>query len=145
MAAASQDQDEVISGINVTPLVDIVLVVLIIFIVTASFVLRTQIPIELPRAATGEAGSAGLLNLALTAQGELALDGKPVALDGLGPAIAAARTRAQAEGKPVTAFIAADVATPYGKFAAVVDRLRAEGIADIALDTQPTALEEAAR
>jgi len=143
MASTSQDQDEVISGINVTPLVDIVLVILIIFIVTASFVLRTRIPVELPRAATGEAAASGLLNLGLTAQGELLVDGRPRPLGELAAAVQEVRARAQAEGRQVTAFIAADVATPYGKFAALVDRLRAEGVTDIALDTQPAEAAEA--
>jgi biopolymer transport protein ExbD len=145
MAAGTHDSDEVISGINVTPLVDIVLVILIIFIVTASFVLKTRIPVELPRAATGEAGEAGLMNLALTAQGELFLDSQPLSLDALPAAVREARERARSEGRTVSAFIAADVATPYGKFAALVDRLRAEEVTDIALDTQPVALEEAGR
>ena len=54
MAASTQQEDDIISGINVTPLVDIILVVLIIFIVTASLVLRNNIPVELPQAQSAE-------------------------------------------------------------------------------------------
>ncbi len=60
MAVTSQQDDDIISGINVTPLVDIILVVLIIFIVTASLVLRHNIPVELPQAQTGEQSVDGL-------------------------------------------------------------------------------------
>ena len=77
MAASTQQEDDIISGINVTPLVDIILVVLIIFIVTASLVLRNNIPVELPRAQTAEQSVEGLISLAITADGELYLNGRP--------------------------------------------------------------------
>lgn len=141
MAASTQQDDDIISGINITPLVDIILVVLIIFIVTASFVLRNNIPVELPRAASGEEATSGLLNLAIDREGALFINGKPANLDDLPKAIAEARAR-QAK---VSAFIAADVASQYGSFARLVDRLRLEGVTDIALDTQPKGSEEAPR
>ena len=50
----SQDEDDgMISGINVTPLVDITLVLLIIFMVTASYIVKASIEVDLPRAANG--------------------------------------------------------------------------------------------
>ena len=57
MAAGDNGTSEMISGINVTPLVDITLVLLIIFMVTAKLVIApaTALPLELPKAATGEA------------------------------------------------------------------------------------------
>ncbi|NMB75213.1 MAG: biopolymer transporter ExbD [Myxococcales bacterium] len=139
MAHTSQDSDEIISGINVTPLVDIVLVLLIIFIVTASFVLKSKIPIELPKAASGEASQGGLLNLAVTREGLLYINGQASSLDGIAPAVAEARSRLSA-GATVTAFVSADQGASYGSFAAVVDRLRLAGVSDIALDTMPLAL-----
>lgn len=141
MAASVQNDDDIISGINITPLVDIILVVLIIFIVTASFVLKSNIPVELPKAATGQESTAGLLNLALDKSGALYLNGQAGSLDDLPRAIAEAR----AKDPKVGAFIAADVQAQYGAFARVVDRLRLEGVTDIALDTQPRGPEEARR
>jgi biopolymer transport protein ExbD len=141
MAYSSQDSDEIISGINVTPLVDIVLVLLIIFIVTASFVLRNRIPVELPKAQTAEASNGGLLNLALTRQGELFINGQPGKLEDLPKAVGEARAKVSGQG-PVSAFVAADAQAQYGAFAAVIDRLRLEGVTDIALDTQPVDLQE---
>jgi len=141
MAQAPQDSDEIISGINITPLVDIVLVLLIIFIVTASFVLRTQIPVDLPRAQSAEAGQAGLLNLALTREGQLYINGQPESLDGIAQAVEEARRKLSA-GATLSAFVSADQGATYGAFAAVVDRLRLAGVTDIALDTAPAALGE---
>jgi biopolymer transport protein ExbD len=51
MAGIQNDNDEEITGINVTPLVDIMLVLLIIFMVTANFIVRETVEVDLPRAA----------------------------------------------------------------------------------------------
>ena len=54
MAGGAGDQEEGITGINVTPLVDIVLVLLIIFMVTAKLIVNpNSVPLDLPKAATG--------------------------------------------------------------------------------------------
>jgi biopolymer transport protein ExbD len=142
MGAFSQQDDDIISGINVTPLVDIILVVLIIFIVTASLVLRNNIPVELPQAKTAEQSVEGLINLAVTAQGELYLNGRPGTLDDIPGLVDEAREKVEEKGGKVSAFISADVQTRYGKFAEVVDRLRDENVSDIALDTKPPEVAE---
>jgi biopolymer transport protein ExbD len=142
MAASTQQDDEIISGINVTPLVDIILVVLIIFIVTASLVLRNNVPVELPRAQSAEQSLEGLINLAVTSGGELYLNGRPGRLDDLPALVSQAREKIGRGGK-VSAFISADVNARYGKFAEVIDRLRLEGVSDIALDTKPPEIAEA--
>ncbi len=137
MAFTSQQDDDIISGINVTPLVDIILVVLIIFIVTASLVLRHNIPVELPQAKTGEQSVDGLINLAVTAEGNLYLNGRPGVLEDIPALVAKVRQKIKDSGGKVSAFISADTQARYGKFAVVIDRLRLEGVSDIALDTQP--------
>jgi len=137
MAASTQNDDEIISGINVTPLVDIILVVLIIFIVTASLVLRHNIPVDLPQAQTSEQSVEGLMNLAVTADGELYLNGRPGTLDDIPALVEETRQKVGNNGKKVSAFISADIQARYGKFAEVVDRLRQEQVSDIALDTKP--------
>jgi biopolymer transport protein ExbD len=131
------DQDELITGINVTPLVDVAFVVLIIFIVTASLVLKDNIPVDLPEAQSGQRTNPGLLNVAITARGRIHINGKPASLEALPGAVAAARTEARRRGRQVSAFIAADVKSEYGTFASVVDRLRTLGVTDVALDTKP--------
>lgn len=142
MAMTTQDQDDIIAGINVTPLVDIVLVILIIFIMTASVIFRSSLPLSLPQAASAEKTPVGLLNLGITASGALYVNGQPRRLDELPAAVADARRRAGTRGEKVSAFVSADVKAPYGLFAQVVDRLRLEQVEDIALDTQPTAVAE---
>ena len=143
MAASIQQDDELISGINVTPLVDIILVVLIIFIVTASLVLRNNIRVDLPEARTAEQSLEGLVNLAVTDEGVLYLNGRPGTLEDIPALVAEVREKLKDAGGKVTAFISADTKARYGKFAQVVDRLRLEGVSDIALDTRPPEIEKA--
>ncbi len=67
MAGGAQDDgDDGITGINVTPLVDVVLVLLIIFMVTATYIVRESIEVELPRAAHGGESVGVMLNIVIT-------------------------------------------------------------------------------
>ena len=141
-SAALDDGDEVISGINVTPLVDVVLVLLIIFIVTASFLMKSAIPVDLPAAASGEQRAQGLLAITVARDGAIAVNGQPASLAALTEAVTRATEARGGEVRRVEAFVSADVAAPYGLFASVVDRLRVLGVTNIALDTRP---EDAAR
>src|SRR5262245_51705578 len=80
MATFSSKPSAPITSINVTPLVDITLVLLIIFMVTAKLVVSRAIPLDLPRAATGGEVQA-LLSLSLRADGTTHLNGAPVPSD----------------------------------------------------------------
>jgi len=134
--------DDLITGVNITPIVDVALTLLIVFIVSASFILSRSIPVELPRAATGAESAVGLLAIAVTRGGDVYLNGQPALLEDIPGAVAAARARLQ-PGQAIAGFISADVQAPYGRFAEVVDRLRLEGVLEIAIDTKP--VEEAPR
>src|SRR5690349_24023652 len=72
------DDDDLITDINVTPLVDIVLVLLIILMVTASYIVSKTIPMELPRSATGENVPNRTLVVNIDQNGRIHLDDRPV-------------------------------------------------------------------
>ena len=134
----SDNDDEGISGINVTPLVDIMLVLLIIFMVTATFIANKALDLKLP-----EADSAQPLNpndkpmpFALDKEGKLYLDGKVITLDEVGPLIAA--EKAKKPGTALSATISADAATPYALVIKIIDVIRKNEIIDFALTTDPT-------
>lgn len=79
MAGSSQGNgDESITNINVTPLVDITLVLLIIFMVTATFIVSPQIKIELPKAATAETSDPQTFAIVISKDDKLFLNGQPV-------------------------------------------------------------------
>ena len=79
MAGGANDgEEEMISGINVTPLVDITLVLLIIFMVTATYIVAPSIKVNLPDAVTAENVEPTSLGISVLTDGSLLLDGQPV-------------------------------------------------------------------
>src|SRR5688572_18477063 len=101
MAGKAHDEDDIISDINVTPFVDIVLVLLIIFMVTATYIVSRAIPVDLPKASSGE-DITTTLALTLTKGGDLYLDGRKVQETDVKRAIASAK-RASRETRAVIA------------------------------------------
>jgi len=142
MAAQSNDNDDLITGINVTPLVDIILVLLIIFMVTSEVIHEREAPttidIDLPAAASGEKMlSKGLLNLVIDGAGQLYLNGKKADLPALKSAISITRKT----GIKAQALISADQRTPHGRVVKLMDWLRIEGVRDIAINTAEQEIE----
>ncbi|MBN1207654.1 MAG: biopolymer transporter ExbD [Myxococcaceae bacterium] len=135
MAGGAQDDDEEITGINVTPLVDIVLVLLIIFMVTANFIVRETVEVDLPRAAHGGETVQGLVNVVLDKDGKLFYDGTEVAEDELARRVA----EAVAKDKDTRAIISADQVLPYGRVMRLIDVVKGQGIAKFALNIQKDA------
>jgi biopolymer transport protein ExbD len=84
--------DDIVAEINVTPLTDIFLVLLIIFMVTSTAMLQQGTPVNLPRAGSGGAEPSGVVVTA-TADGRIEVDGQPVERAALQQALAAAMAR----------------------------------------------------
>lgn len=130
--ASARDSDDEITGINVTPLVDITLVLLIIFMMTASFIVAPAIHVDLPKASTAEATPQSTLSLVLTRQGALYLNNAVVQPDDVRRYIRAE----QARGKELQAVLAADAQVQHGRVVAVIDLVKSEGVTSFALDTE---------
>src|SRR5579864_2180438 len=107
VGGALQDADETITGINVTPLVDITLVLLIIFMVTTRIVLNQTVPLDLPKAATGTSDVQVVFSIVLVADGRALVDGKPTPND---DAILALSRDAEGQHPDLRAVIKADAA-----------------------------------
>jgi biopolymer transport protein ExbD len=132
MASALSPDDELITGINVTPLVDVVLVLLVILMVTASYVVSRSVPLELPKAATSEAVPSTLV-VSVGKEGELFLDGAPIDAPGL-----RARVRQARGADPETrAVIAADGRARHAQVVKVIDLLRQEDVTKFAINVEP--------
>jgi len=132
MAQASSDSDEMISAINVTPLVDVVLVLLVVMMVTATYLASRAIPVDLPSGKTGEASQSPLA-ISVDRDGSLYLDATKVDEGTL-------RTRLRAANQPGTeprAVIAADGAVPHRRIVQVIDLLRQEHIVRFAINVNP--------
>jgi biopolymer transport protein TolR len=139
MAGSAQDNEEEITGINVTPLVDVVLVLLIIFMVTANFIVRETVEVDLPRAANGGETVQGLVNVVLDKDGKLYFDGAEMSEADLSAKVA----EQVAKDKDTRAIISADQTIPYGRVMRLIDVVKGQGIAKFALniekDVAPTA------
>jgi len=127
--------DEEIVAINVIPLVDIVLVLLIIFMVTASFIVKETVEVDLPKAAHGGETVQGLLSIALDKEGRLFFDGVEVSEASLKQHVRASLLK----DKESRAIISADQSLPYGQVMRLIDFIKGEGIAKFALNIQKEA------
>lgn len=136
--AARQDDDEVISAINVTPFVDIVLVLLIILMVTSTHIVKASLKVDLPKAASGGDAVESTLNLVVTKEGGILLDG----LETDEPALVQ-RVKAEAQTNPkLQAVIAADKGVPYGRVVHVIDLVKSNGVRSFALNVERVASAE---
>lgn len=131
MAGGARDDDELISDINVTPFVDIVLVLLIIFMVTATYIVSRAIPVDLPKASSGE-DITTTLALTLTKNGDLYLDGRKVQEADVKRAIASARRG----NRETRAVIAADREVAHGRVVRIIDLVRREGVSRFAINIE---------
>jgi biopolymer transport protein ExbD len=136
MAGGSHFEDEdagrMITDINVTPLVDIVLVLLIIFMVTTSYIVNPSIKVDLPKAATGSDQVKTTLGLTLTKDGSLYLNGDKTDDGGLQRYIATELPR----NPDLQAVIAADKVVPHGNVVHVIDLVKRAGVRKFAINVE---------
>ncbi|HEX9308631.1 MAG TPA: biopolymer transporter ExbD [Anaeromyxobacter sp.] len=126
------DDDDLISEINVTPLVDVVLVLLIIFMVTATYIVRASIEVDLPRAAHGGEATGTILSVILTKDGHVYLDGVQLTDEEL-----AVRTKAAvARDGDARVIISADRAALHGAVVHVIDLVRSAGATRFAIHVE---------
>jgi len=126
-AGSSRSSNGAITGINVTPLVDITLVLLIIFMVTAKLVVRRDaMTLDLPKAATG-AQVQEIFSVAILADGSLRLDGQAI-----GDLLLRDRASAAlAANKDLRVVIQAEGAVPHRTVMHILDLLRQAGVAKV--------------
>lgn len=134
MAMSNQgDDDGMVQGINVTPLVDITLVLLIIFMVTAKLIVSQSLPLDLPKAANGQDVQMQF-GVELHAAGELLVNGNKLAND---DAIMPLAKEQLAKTPDLRAVIRADTTVQHGRVIRVLDLLKQAGVAKIAFGVSP--------
>ena len=130
MGVSFGGDDDVIADINITPFVDIILVVLIIFMVTATTIVKSSIKVNLPEAATGEATESTSLGITLLADGGLLLDGESITPEQLTTFVKGARQ----EDADVVCLIAADREVQHGRVVWVIDLIKSLGVSKFAIN-----------
>jgi biopolymer transport protein ExbD len=132
MGISQNTDDNEISNINITPMVDIILVLLVIFMVTASFLKRESININLPKVAASDPNVARSLQVALTRDGKLMMEDTEVNEERL-----VANLKREAKMRPnMRVTLSADASLAYGSIAKVMGMVRKSGVSRIALSVK---------
>jgi biopolymer transport protein ExbD len=128
-----EDAGRMIVDINVTPLVDITLVLLIIFMVTASYIVSPAIKVDLPKAASGTDQAKTTLALTLMKDGGLYLNGQR----SNDQAVVAYIGTELPKNPDLQAIIAADRVVPHGDVVHVIDLVKRAGVHRFAINVEP--------
>lgn len=133
---AQNDDDGLISAINVTPLVDVTLVLLIIFMVTAKIIVSQGMPMDLPKAADANTEQLQMIfSVELTEDGRTFVDSTQIANDEL---VGALGREAKKKNPDLRAVIRADQKVQHGRVIHVLDLLKQASISKIAFAVSPT-------
>jgi biopolymer transport protein ExbD len=132
MSSYEAGEDGIVTGINVTPMVDIMLVLLIVFMVTANFVSQAGLKINLPKTATVDAAATSSLTVVIDDKGDLFLKETKTDLENLKAALSY-----EAKANPnVRVTLAADNKLTYQQVITVLDIIKQAGVTRVALASQ---------
>jgi biopolymer transport protein ExbD len=122
-----------IVGINVTPMVDVVLVLLVIMMVSATYIVSQALKVELPKSATSDESVASVAAVTLTKEGKYFFNQQPIA----GDAELVDRMRGvKAQNAEISLVVSADAEAAHGKVVHVIDLAKQEGITKFAINVQ---------
>jgi biopolymer transport protein ExbD len=134
MSRRRQQWSEMITKPNMTPLIDVALVLVIILLVTAPLMSVADLPVNLPQARTREAEDERNVSITLGADGRLAVDERLVLPATL---VAALRERlAEPGNQDVLVVVRADSGTPYARVREALEQARAAGAVRLAIATR---------
>ncbi len=120
------------SNIDITPMLDVVFIMLIFFIVTATFVKESGIEVNRPEASTAQVKTNTGILVAVNADGEIYINRRKVDIASVRPNV----ERLRAENPQGSVVVQADENTPTKDTVAVIDQVRAAGVLDVSLSTQ---------
>ncbi|MHB8389864.1 MAG: ExbD/TolR family protein [Acidobacteriaceae bacterium] len=122
-----------LSDINITPLVDVVLVLLVIFMITAP-VLQSGIQVNVPRTKTVKQITQQRTVVTIDREQRVFLDDKPVNVNDL-PALLQEKNGANPANRVI--YLRSDERVPFGAFASVMDAVKQAGITNVSIVTRP--------
>jgi biopolymer transport protein ExbD/biopolymer transport protein TolR len=131
MPQLSKQTQSTLSEINMVPFIDVVLVLLIIFMITAP-ILQSGIEVDVPKTTTVKEIDEVRLVVTIDKNQLIYLGDTPINIHQLG-----SKVKAQLKKPQDSVFLRADETIPFGTFAKVVDTLRVAGINNISIVTQP--------
>lgn len=123
-----------VARINVTPIIDVALVLVIILLITAPMITALSMEIDLPKARTRSVEDEVRLSITLGREGEIAVDDELVAPDDLQWALV--KKISEASDENILVIVRADAATPHGTVKEIINDARAAGAKRIAVATR---------
>ena len=129
---STRGKSAMISGINVTPMVDVVLVLLVIMMVSATYIVSQSMKVELPKAASQSDAVASIAAVTLAKDGRIFFNQEPVDESGL----TAKLKQAHASSEDVSLIVSADKDVTHGKVVHVIDLAKLEGIFKFAINVE---------
>src|SRR5688572_2337521 len=132
--SAKWDDDDGINEINVTPLVDVMLVLLVIFMVASIYIVKDAIEVDLPKAASAGETLDTTLAIVIDREGRLYLNGRPTPDELIGQAC----KQASEKDANAQAMIAADQNVKHGDVIRVIDLVRSNGLTRFAINVKQT-------
>ncbi|MDX2019011.1 MAG: biopolymer transporter ExbD [Deltaproteobacteria bacterium] len=121
-----------IVGINVTPLVDVVLVLLVVLMVASTYVVSQTLKVQLPKAGQSDGTATAPLTLTILREGQILLDGAAIEPD----ALASSLRRAALANVERDLVVSADAAVPHGEVVGVIDAAKAAGFVRFAINVE---------
>ena len=131
MPQLARQTETSLSDINIVPFVDVVLVLLVIFMITAP-ILQSGIEVDVPKTKTVKEISEERLVVTIDKAQRVYIGNEPVNIHRLGESL-----HAQMREPQQAVFLRCDETVPFGSFATVVDELRQSGITNISIVTEP--------
>lgn len=132
MASTSKGDSEAITDINITPMVDVVLVLLIIFMAAAPLIARRALSVQLPKSAKSERVATETVRVEFNLKRELLFEGRKLSVPDLDREL-----KRLVELQPAThVALAADEKLPYGEIMGLLDTIKGAGIKRIGLEAR---------
>ena len=133
MAGKFDFNDEGINDINITPFVDVVLVLLVIFMVTAPVMLKESLKVNLPKTLTSDISTkSATVGVAITREGQVVLNGKLYSSEGLNEEL----SRISSSDPNTNFLISADTDSRHGDVVKMIDLLKRNGLNRFALQVE---------
>ena len=129
MGMSADNSDDMITGINVTPMVDVMLVLLVIFMIAAPSLYSGKLPLELPKAQSAQKADKITMRFSLLKDGKLMLDKKQIKIGEVADLV----KKALELDPQADALVAADKSLSHGSVMELVDQLKVAGIQKLAV------------
>ena len=122
-----------IVGINVTPMVDVVLVLLVIMMVSATYIVSQSLKVELPKSASSDETVSSVVAVMVTKENKYYFNQQPITDDA---DLTGRFAAAQAKGEEVNLVVSADAEAMHGRVVHVIDLAKQQGIVKFAINVQ---------